>query len=398
MLWGKHGELMLHLTPQQRPAISFALQQALHILQLPQIELALWIRQEIDKNPLLEEVLPLSPPLPPDIPSFPSLHDHLLHQIRESSLAVSEQALALELLHHLDEKGFLTLDPIPAQFLPILSILQTFDPPGIFARNLQEALLLQLKALGDTHSPSYRLVRDCFQDLLQGRFKIIEKKLGPIELSAAVQKLARLSMRPARNFQKEPAPTAIADLRIFKTDHSWLLEVAEEELPRIEFHSDYSSLTPVSPEERQSLKEWSISAKWLFRSLKRRRQILLQLGAFLTQKQAPYLEQKAPLYPLTLSDAAQSLDLHESTLSRALSNKYVTTPRGLLPLRSFFTTFPKDLLKELISSEDKKSPFTDDELAHALTSRGHPIARRTVAKYRKELRIGSASARKHLDK
>ena len=403
--------LRLKIAPQRRLAMTFALRQALEILQMPQIELAQWLSQEIEKNPLLEEI-PSSKKnySQEEIASPVSLYDHLKLQIRESFPLTAEQAIAEEFLEHLDEKGYLCTSleeisllaqkPLPHIEL-ILATLHTFDPPGIFARSLQESLLLQLKAQGDLQSSAFYLIRDCFDDLIHGRYSSIKKKIGSVDLSKAIQKLARLHFRPGAAYQCETAPLAIPDLRIAQTEKGWTIEVGEDELPKFQIHSAYESISPESPEEKESLRAWSTAGKWLFRSLKRRRKILTEIGIFLIRMQAPYLSMKGNLRSMSLQDLAANLQLHESTLSRALSGKYAETPRGLIPLRSLFTAFAttdhaKKALQQLISQENKTRPLTDDELSSHLKKEGHPIARRTIAKYRRDLKIGSASARKNI--
>jgi len=400
--------LRLKLSSEQRLTMTFALRQALEILHMPQIELAQWLTQEIEKNPLLEETSPAKTiSYSEEIASLPSLHDHLTHQIRENFPDPIFRSLATEFIEHLDEKGFLTLSleelslllsvPI-SRLASILEVIQTFDPPGIFARTLQESLLLQLKAYGMEKGDSFFLVRDCFDDLLQGRYSVIKRKLSSINVTEAIQKLARLSSRPANAYLHETTPFAHADLSICQTEKGWTIETQEDCLPKIELSDQYESLT-FSPQEQESLRSWKAAAKWLFRSLKKRRQILLSIGAFLVRKQSAYLKQTGPLVPLTLQELADHLHLHESTVSRALHGKYAATPRGLLPLRSLLKSDPeaqsaKTLLQTLIKNEDKAYPLTDDDLCSALREKGHKVARRTVSKYRKELKIGSAARRK----
>ncbi len=403
--------LRLKIAPERRLAMTFALSQALEILLMPQIELAQWLNQEIEKNPLLQEITASKKPFhSEDLPSPISLYDHLMSQIRESFSDSADRRIGEALIESLDEKGFLASPveelahslQIPLErLLPILTTLQTFDPPGIFAKNLQDSLLLQLKMEGETHAISFQLIRDCFDDLLYGRYAAIRKKMGPIDLTEAIQKLARLRLRPTEVFKKEVVPMAIADLRIEKTSNGWIVEVSEEDLPKFQINPEYKSLTPETAEEKESLRNWSTAGKWLIRSLKRRRQILVQVGILLVRKQSSFLSLKGNLRSLTLQDLATELDLHESTLSRALSGKYAETPRGLIPLRSLLTTSPekgevKEVLVQLITQEDKQNPLTDDELAAALAAKGYKLARRTIVKYRKELKIAPSNVRKNL--
>ena len=385
---------------QKRLLLTFSMRQALHMLQMPQHELAQWLLSEIEKNPLLELDIPSSSaPYRKDIAELeapPTLHNLLLNQIEESFPNPKDKMLALSLLEHLDERGYLFPCPKDIPLDPVLPILQSFHPPGIFARDLRECLLLQIQP----DSPAYQIVNLCFHELLHGKFETIKKKTGISDLTTAIQMLSRLTLRPADLFKKEHAQLAIADLSISKVEETWIVEAIEDELPKIHFRTDYLSLVCNSSKEMRSLRSWSASGKWLLRSLKRRKLLLLEIGAFLARKQAAYLDQKGPLRPLILEELAQHLHVHASTLSRALSGKYAQTPRGLLPLNSLLSTDPqaehaKQLLRQLIAKEDKTRPLTDAIITKQLQESGLTLARRTVAKYRKNLRIGSASLRKH---
>lgn len=384
---------------QMRPAIAFSLRQALEMLQMPQHELAQWLLSEIERNPLLE-AHPVSLPTyrkdAAHIEAPPTLHDHLMRQIRERFPLPMDRDAAIRLLEHLDERGYLSSWPEEIPLDAFLPILQSFDPPGIFARDLRECLLLQLQP----DCPAYRIVNQCFKDLLHGRFEMIKKKTGLTDLALAIQALARLTLRPADLFRTEVNAPAIADLSITKIGKTWIVEAREEELPKIYLRADYLALVPESIDEKRSLRSWTASAKWLFRSLKRRRLLLLEIGAFLVRRQAAYLEQKGSLQPLSLQELSKHLRLHESTLSRALAGKHALTPRGFLPLRSLLSSAPeadlaKQALQKLIAQEDKKDPFSDAEIVVRLQETGLTLARRTVAKYRKNLKIGPASRRKH---
>ncbi len=375
---------------QGRLAMTFSLGQALSLLELPQLELASWLLSEIEKNPLLElDALPPSLPLKGEIEAPKTLYHHLMHQIRERFSTPEEQSEAIHLLENLDERGFL---PASTPDGPLLTLLQTFDPPGIFARGLRECLLSQL----ERHCPAYKIVHRSFEDLLHGRFKAIRQKTGIRDLALAIQTLARLECRPADLFRHELSAPIIADLTISKNEKVWLIESNDEELPKFHIRADYLSLSPKSMEEQDTLRRWASSGKWLLRSLKRRKSILLEVGLFLVRKQAAFLEQKGELQPLSTKELSMRLHLHESTLSRALAGKYANTPLGLLPLSSLIaaTSGPaKMALQKLIREEDKTRPFSDREIVVELKNKGMTLARRTVAKYRAELKISPASRR-----
>ncbi|MDE3045469.1 MAG: RNA polymerase factor sigma-54 [Verrucomicrobiota bacterium] len=406
--------MKLNLQPQTQFHLAQALQRALQLLQLPQIELSTFLREEIEKNPLLEfeseglSSLPSPRPVP-EIAASLSLFDHLLSQIREALPQPFDQEIAQTFISHLDEKGFLAapLEEIAAllqlplmRIEPVLRVLQTFDPPGIFARSLQEAFLLQLERKKLNHSSAYQLVRDAFTDLLQGRYALLKKKLRDADLANAIEILSRLSTRPASTFAPAPVQPIYPDLRLIKIDHQWIVEPIEDSLPKFRLKTEYLELPNLAPLEKQTIRMFAASAKWLIRSMQRRRKLLLSLASFLVSKQTAFLNQKGPLLPITASQLSTRFQVHESTISRALSNKYLATPSGLLPLHSLIPSSSNESVKRIlqffIAQEDKHSPLTDDQLAEQISKEGHAIARRTIAKYRKQLKIGSASARKHL--
>lgn len=397
----------LNLTPERRQIMTFALRQALEILQMTQLDLAQWLTKEIEKNPLLELdgfygkrkfAGELIAPVP--------LYDHIQTQIRENFLNDEERKMAQEFVEHLDEKGFITcsLEEVSKLFnrsaKQVLTTLQTFDPPGIFARNLQESLLIQLKAKGKENTLASQLIEKCFEDLLNGRYGNIKKKLKRTDLREAINDLSSLTMRPAQVFKQEPITPIYPDLRLEKVDGGWTLELIEDELPKFHIQTEYLEIEAESEEEYEALRTFKTQAKWIFRSLSRRRKMLKELGRILVCKQAAFLDQKKPLKTLTIKELSEKLGIHESTLSRALAGKYMSTPRGIIPLRSLISSDPsaknaKDLLEKLIRNEDKKNPLTDDQLAKELKTNGFQVARRTISKYRSLLKIGSASQRKH---
>lgn len=398
--------MMMRLDQERRLAMTFALRQSLEILQMPQLELAAWLRAEIESNPLLElQETSSSSPLLIDPPAPCTLHQSLSRQIRET-LPSSEQAIAAHFLEHLDERGYFigSLSDIASRFdLPLVEIerifaaLQTFEPRGIFARSLREVLLLQL----EPGTLAYQLIQICFEDLLQGRFNLIKKKLGIDDLSFVMQNLSHLNFRPTSLFDHAPVSLALPDLHLIREKNQWILSLYEQDLPKFRIQTEYLNLTPHIPEEKEALRTFRASAKWLCRALSRRRKLLLEIGRFLIRKQSRYLMQTGPLVPLTLKELADNLAIHESTASRAISGKYAETPRGLLPLNSLITATPeaesaKQILQSLIAAEDKRKPLTDEQLVIELQKKGFSLARRTIAKYRTQLHLASANSRKHL--
>jgi RNA polymerase sigma-54 factor len=398
---------------RKKDDLFLALKQAVEILQMPQQELAVWLQNEVEKNPLLEVSDHFSTRESSEVAHTPSLYEHLCKEARDTFSNAWQQKVAEVLIGSLDDKGFLStpLEEIAALFQtreediePILIKIQSFDPPGIGARNLQESLLIQLSRQKEKKSVAHRMIADHFDDLLHGRYSQIKRKMdiAPEELSSAIQKLAKLQLRPAAGFEKTLAPTALADLKAIKIDQEWQVEMVEEEFPPIQIRQDLHVLLPkLAAEEKKSVKSWMISAKWLLRSLSRRNRLLISLTAHLLKKQSAYLERKGPLQEISAHDLAELLGVHESTIHRALSKKLIEGPWGLMSLKSLLSQSAhvehhKQLLQRLIEQENKHKPLTDDELSQLLHKKGIIMARRTVAKYRKELKVGAAAQRKNI--
>lgn len=391
----------LQINPQKSLVMTFQMQQALSILQMPQVELAQFLREEIDKNPLLEEIPKSKPPIfDQDLPSAFSIYDHLETQINESFPSQGDRDIAKKLLENLDEKGFLSSSFESSPKLEsIIKTLQTFHPPGVFARNLKECLLIQLRMQGNKNTQAYAVIQDHYLDLLHGRYRLIKKKCN--NLTDAIKTLSHLQLRPLESLKQETARPITPDIYIRKTDRGWEVGALDDELPQIILSDRYVGITPASEEEKKTLQLWTVQGKGLITSVSRRKEILIRIGVKIVRRQASYLEQKGPLSTLTIEELKQELGLHESTLSRALAGKYAETPRGLLPLKSLIPSSSekkgaKDALQEILNQEDKAEPLSDEMLAIALQKRGVSIARRTVSKYRKALKIGSAKNRKHL--
>ncbi len=391
-----------------RLAMTFRMQQSLAILQMPQIELRELIQEEIDKNPLLEEIGNSKKQIfEKEIAAQDSLYENLLRQIRENLPERKESQIGEKILENIDEKGFLSV-PLAeigeeSEIQKVLEVMQTFHPPGIFARNLQESILIQLKAQGYENTTLFTLVQNHYPDLLHGRYSVLKKIYPYLDLAEAIQKLASLPLRPLNCLKEEILAPIIPDITIRKTETGWSVGTNDEELPKFLIHSRYDSVETSSLEEQKTMQAWRSQGKWLLNALSRRKKILLEIGILLTRRQSAYLSQKGALKAFTNQELSLELGLHESTISRALSGKYAETPQGIIPLKSLLTSAPlikeaKKLLQELIRQEDRNSPLTDEELSEKLKQKGYSIARRTISKYRGELKIQSAPKRKGINK
>lgn len=468
------------LKQQQYLMMSPQMQQALHFLQLPHLELSTIVLQELEKNPLLEiagdakqkeepvqkELLDktlkfdendftllqyleeefrghflqsetgCSPKREQELESFKensiqavsSLFEHLTWQASYTFSKKEDYLLAEELIGHLDDRGYLTtpLEEISLingvsliKLEAILKKIQFFDPPGIAARSVQEVLLIQLQLAGKKESLAYRVVETHFTDLLKQNFKKIQNALHCTEeeLKIALHKdLSSLNLNPGSQFCKSPTIYLQEDLSILPASNGELsVEVQNDSIPSLRFNSRYLKLLDNGnlPKETKDYILKKLSAgKGLLKSLEQREQTLLRLGKLLAKKQHAYFShEKGALLPMTMRPLAEELELHESTIARTVANKYVQTIHGLIPLRSLFTSSyttnsgeeissksVKELLLSLLQKEDSHHPFSDEELSLQIKQRGLNCARRTVAKYRKELKIGSCFQRKLINK
>ncbi len=433
--------------------MSLAMQQAFHVLQMPLVELEQWLKDEIEQNPALEyqdvseeEVPDSSSETEPSEIDFEtsrfevlssldegfesalfeeekhfeepihklSLYEHLMVQA-EMALPVEELLFAEVLIGNLDQRGFLAASLSTlfnkeklSKAEAVLAKIQAFDPPGIAAPNLKMSLLLQLCLKGKEETLAYLLIDRHFDDLVHNRLRVLQKSLGcsDEELHRAVfQEIANLDLHPAARFNFEQLQSIAPDLIILKEEDSWQIEVNEETLPAFRVAPAFIQSATA---EASYFRKQVAAAKWLERILERRRKILKEIGSFLIKRQAPFLsgETKAPA-PLTMLELAEALEMHHSTIVRAVAHKYVHCAPGLFPLRSFFTHVKvetdaeaispaqvKELLKELIEKEDKRAPLSDQALAEEIQRQGVSVARRTMAKYRQALKIAPASHRK----
>lgn len=379
-----------------------ALRQALKILQMAHLELAEWIMAEIEKNPLLEHVqkIPLARGVPPEealLEAKPSLRESLFQQARDQFEKKREREIAFSLIDQLDERGFFSGEIGTPEQEKILEILQTFEPLGICARNLRECFLNQMKG----ESLAKVLVRDHFQDFLEGKFSLIRKKLrvSSEKMQKAIEAISHLSVRPSSGFDFCEAPLMIADLTVKMREGDWILEIGDEELPSLSIRSDINYLmAQLDSEEKNTVCGWIKSAKHLRQALLRRKIMLNTIGDLLIQTQAPYFSHEGEILPLSIRDLAQELKVHPSTAWRAVTDKVLACPRGMIPLKMFFScegskNSVREILRKLINQEDRAKPLTDEALAKKLQEQGIQCARRTIAHYRNSLKLRASKRR-----
>lgn len=385
---------------EQRAILTLALREALSILEMPLPALAEWLQEQIEQNPALQ--FEEHPPAHWEKKSSKdlswveelaapgqSLHDYLLEQAREVLSAPGELQQMEELIGNLDEKGFLGETPADSH---LLRLLRSFDPPGIGAKNLQHSLLLQLERRGEKETLAYHLISNHYDDFLHQRKNL---PCSPGELEAAIRALSQLSLSPAAPFHPHAIALQTPDLYIEALESGWIISHNDALLPK--FTID------LSPE----LSRFEPSARWVEKMITRRGEIMIALMKIVLEVQADFfLGKTSDLHPLSFKQVAKRLSVHESTISRAVKEKVISCPRGIFPLRFFFPHASsdsishhtaKERLKMLIENENKKRPLTDQELSEALLAQGIPCARRTITKYRKSLKIPTASHRQFFD-
>lgn len=357
-----------------------------------------------------------------------TLADHLLWQLQLSHLGTRDLAIGIALIDALDEDGYLR-EPFPAiagalrpdiiadedEILTVLRHIQHFDPVGIGARTLGECLSLQLAALPST-TPGLPLARQIAAGPLLERLPRAgingianELKQPQDAVEQAVQLLRSLDPRPGSQLGEPAADTyVIPDCVVWRQRGIWKAALAGHAGPKVVIHRGYEQLIRRCGEADASyLRTQLQEARWLLKGLEARGETLLRVVNSLLQHQAGFLEfGEQALRPLTLREIAAELELHESTISRAIARKYVRTPRGTLPLRAFFasgidtdgggeasSTAIQSMIRRLIDAENPRKPLSDAKLADLLKDSGIPVARRTVAKYREAMNIAASHER-----
>ncbi len=298
----------------------------------------------------------------------------------------------------------------------LLRVVQRLDPPGVGARDLRECLMIQLQEAGQSDSLTYRLVDEAFDDLIGHRWTELAKRYGltPKDVQTAADELAHLEPKPGLRFAGSRDEYVVPDLVVEKIDGEYRVFLNDGGMPRLRISKVYRDMagdkSQFKGENREFITQKLNSATWLIQAIEQRRQTMLRVMYFIVDRQREFFEKGVEhLRPLTLREVAEVLDLHESTVSRVTSRKYVQTPRGVYPLKFFFsssvsTTSGEDAssravkaqISKLVQDEDVKKPLTDAAIVTALKRKGIQIARRTVAKYREQLGILPARMRKRV--
>ncbi len=357
------------------------------------------------------------------ISSVESLQEHLIDQISMAGFDAKERGIAEVLIGSIDDDGYLQLDldgiigstpEFPEElFERIITVIQGFDPIGVGARSLKECLLIQLRHQGRGNSLEAALVRDHLDHLANHRYEQIAAAMRlPLEKIKELSKaIADLDPKPGRNFTAERTEYIIPEITVEKRDGIWTVTQNKSPYPRLFISMKYLQLLKdktTAPETRKYIREKIAKSKFFIRSIDQRQNTIYRIATEIVRVQEEFLEKGiAGLKPLTMKTVAEILDIHETTVSRACNGKYMATPLGTFEFRYFFTTGVaqadgsvisnaaiKSTLAEIVRAEDKKKPFSDQKIADALSEQGIDIARRTVAKYREQLKILPARLRR----
>jgi RNA polymerase sigma-54 factor len=298
----------------------------------------------------------------------------------------------------------------------MLRVVQRLDPPGVGARDLRECLLLQLVDQGEQDSLTYRLVAEAFADLIAHRWNDLAKRFGvePVAVQAAADQLARFDPKPGLKYNTRSDGYIIPDLIVEKIGDRYHVFLNDTGMPRLRLSRSYQEIArdkkKMTAENREFIASKMNSANWMIQAIEQRRQTMLKVMNFIVDRQRDYFEKGIEyLRPLTLREVAEVINMHESTVSRVTNEKYVQTPRGVLPLKFFFssalaTASGEDAsarsirakLQKMVSEESSAKPLTDQQIVHLFQEQGIQIARRTVAKYRDQLGILPARMRKRV--
>ena len=449
------------------------LQQSLLILQAPLLELRNLVQQEMETNPVLEEL-----PNEPDaderstadnaaddkfkeefdklakldeewrdymaqsssysgrsqeaedkrqfffdsIATQETLQQHLMGQLNQNVLNGSDRKTAELIIGNIDDNGFLQITPeemalntgIPQEeFEHMLTLIQSFYPPGVGARDLCECLLIQLKREGRQASLEYKIISEHMQDLGKRRFPEIARRMGVSveQVQKCANNIARLDPRPGAIFAQAPQNYVLPDVTVEKVNGTYQVILNGEQIPHLRISNTYKDIMAQDgkgSDVKDYIRDKIRSGKFLIKSIHQRQQTISNIAHQIVKRQRDFFDKGSSyLKPMTMVQIADAVGVHETTVSRAISGKYMATPQGVFDMKYFFTpgyqtssgesmsnTSVKGAILDLVKNEGGSAPLSDKEIVEILSKRGIPIARRTVAKYRTELNILPSNMRR----
>lgn len=362
--------------------------------------------------------------------SSEDLREHLLWQIRMSPITKDDMLIAETLIDAISDDGFLSLplEDILQSLLPqlpeleldeivaVLHVIQNCDPLGVAARDLQECLILQLRAL-PKHAPwlteAQSLLAQHFELLANRDYTQLKRvlKLNEQELTEVIQLIQSLNPRPGGQIASDKTEYITPDVMVSKSANGWRVELNSSTAPKLRVNNYYTGLIKqASSGDSATMKNHLQEARWFIKSLQSRNDTLLKVSTSIIKHQHNFLEQgDIGMKPMVLADIAEELGMHESTISRTTTRKYMHTPRGIFELKYFFSshvgtasggeassTAIRSMIKTLVAEEPPKKPLSDNKLAQILSDQGINVARRTVAKYREAMAIPPSNERKRL--
>ncbi|MBI5388623.1 MAG: RNA polymerase factor sigma-54 [Verrucomicrobia bacterium] len=351
-----------------------------------------------------------------------SLQETLLEQMRTSDLPEEQHPIAEMLIGNIDEHGYLKTSveelagttSVPAeQILEVLRVIQAFHPPGVGARDLRECLLLQLERRSQKDTLEYRIIDQHFEALGKRRIPELSRGTGADldEVQEALERITRLDPRPGRDFLPDNDIYVVPEVFVTRSSDEFVITTNNDHIPHLRISNTYKDLmsqADASPEVRNYIREKIRAGKFLIKSIHQRQQTIVNIAREIVNRQREFMEKGvAFLKPLTMSQVAEVVGVHETTVSRAVSGKYMQTPQGVFEMKYFFTsgiqtatgegmsnTSVKEMIADIFKKENTTKPLSDDEVARMLKEKGINIARRTVAKYRMELNILPSNLRK----
>ncbi|BEU04763.1 RNA polymerase sigma-54 factor [Agarivorans sp. OAG1] len=363
-----------------------------------------------------------------------SLQDHLLWQMQLTPFSEVDQAIALAIIDAVDESGYLTqdceqlleglrssdnndLDVELDEVEAVLKRIQHFDPVGIAARSLQECLLIQLSRFVED-TPWLNEAKDVVSnhiDVLANRdFRLLARKtkLKEDQLREVMRLIHTLEPRPGNAVEPNQAQYVIPDVSVVKRQGRWVVELNPDAMPKLRVNSHYASLskTSTNANDTQFIRSHLQEAKWFIKSIESRNETLLKVSNCIVHHQQAFFEYgEEAMKPMVLNDVAEAVEMHESTISRVTTQKFMHTPRGIFELKYFFSshvatdgggecssTAIRALIKKLVAAENTSKPLSDSKIADILADQGIKVARRTIAKYRESLAIPPSNQRKSL--
>jgi RNA polymerase sigma-54 factor len=362
--------------------------------------------------------------------STEDLQDHLLWQLNLTPMSDTDREIALMLIDGVDDDGYLhttvedilesmdpALDVEEDEVMAVLHRLQQFDPAGAFARDLRECLLLQLQQL-PAETPwlneAKMVIRDYIELLGSKDYPTLMRKtkLREEDLKAVLRLIKELNPKPGAGISAEQAEYVVPDVLVRNIRDEWRVELNPDIAPKLRVNADYASLVRRSDNSTDNafLRDHLQEARWFIKSLQSRNETLLKVATKIVEYQIEFFEQgEEAMKPLVLHDIAEAVGMHESTISRVTTQKYMHTPRGIFELKYFFSshvstdgggecssTAIRAMIKKLIAEENARKPLSDNKIAAVLGEKGIQVARRTVAKYREAMMIPPSNERKQL--